>query len=336
MAQPIAIQAEVQVSRLTAEAARRALSSPVEASRRGEVRSITLTIPLLSDRNSYLVVRLPDTIVQDLMRQAREVPEPQRREFITDWVMRNQEAVLEQYIAGERTRRSFRYNVVPVRTPVTEAVPRRVDEEVRPQPARTTIIRPRAEPQPQAPVAQPPQAAPPQQEDRRRTVPPQPQGGQRPVVSPPQQPPPQVAPPRQAEQQLPPLPPQITGGNGSQQSPYVLAPALGRARGNGIDASELQGSLGITLEGVGTISFRLSFTASQLSRNRIQATRREAMTAIEGALARYAVQHGVDIHHSDYVTARRDAMHRIPGSIDGFARSAEDRDPEIGEYIRTH
>jgi len=112
MSQPF--QADVSVRTLQAGPARTAMASPVQM-RRGEVQSITLTIPLLSDRNSYLVVRLPDQAVRDLMAQARALPQEQRAGFIRDWVMRNQQAVLEQHIRSGGRSRQFRYDVVAER-----------------------------------------------------------------------------------------------------------------------------------------------------------------------------------------------------------------------------
>jgi hypothetical protein len=97
--------------------------------RRGQLRSVTLTIPLLSERNTYLVVRLPNEIVQDAVRQARELPEAERPAFLRDWVMRNQQAVLEQYVRTGRSERRFRYDVVPVPTRMGEVTPRRVEPE---------------------------------------------------------------------------------------------------------------------------------------------------------------------------------------------------------------
>ena len=126
MAQAAPVQAEVQRQTLSAADARRALENPV-AIRRGAVQSVTLTIPLLSERNSYLVVRLPDAVVQDLMRQAREVPDAERPAFVRDWVMRNQQAVLEQFVRAGRTERRFRYDVIPVPTRMGEVTPRRVE-----------------------------------------------------------------------------------------------------------------------------------------------------------------------------------------------------------------
>lgn len=134
MAQAAPVQADVQRTTLSASDARRQLENPVVV-RRGQVQSVTLTIPLLSERNAYLVVRLPDTVVQDLMRQAREVPEADRPAFVRDWIMRNQQAVLEQFVRANRSERRFRYDVVPVPTRMGEVTPRRVEQP--PQAERT-------------------------------------------------------------------------------------------------------------------------------------------------------------------------------------------------------
>ncbi|MEW6722463.1 MAG: hypothetical protein AB1324_04325 [Candidatus Micrarchaeota archaeon] len=140
MAQPSSLQAPVERQTLTSAQAQRALSNPVTL-RRGEVQSITLTIPLLSDRNSYLVVRLPDESVRALMSHLGTLPQDQRREFTVEWIMRNQQAVLDQYVRSGGSERRFRYDVVPIQAqpPILSSTPRRVDEQ-RP-PARETVPR---------------------------------------------------------------------------------------------------------------------------------------------------------------------------------------------------
>ncbi|MEW6035836.1 MAG: hypothetical protein AB1529_04445, partial [Candidatus Micrarchaeota archaeon] len=182
MAQPPVLQADVNVRSMRAAEARQAISNPVDV-RRGQVRSITLTIPLLTDRGSYLVVRLPDTVVQELLTQARTLPEAERPGFVRDWVMRNQQAVLEQYILSSRGQRRFRYNVVPVQAQpprVTEATPRRVEDQ--PPPVGTAV--PRREERPAEP--QPP--------GRGRVIQPGPvpQVPERPVVAPQPRPAPRI------------------------------------------------------------------------------------------------------------------------------------------------
>jgi hypothetical protein len=132
MAQPAPLQVEVHRATLTATAARDQLSNPLQTGRRGEIQSLTITVPLLSERNTYLSVRLPANVVQDLLTYVGTLPENQRRDYLSEWIVRNQQAVLSQYIQSGRTQRAFRYDVVPTRIEpsVVEAVPRRVEPQV--------------------------------------------------------------------------------------------------------------------------------------------------------------------------------------------------------------
>src|SRR5512143_3049153 len=145
MAQAAPLQAEVHRTTLTAAAAREQLTHPLETTRRGEIRSLAITVPLLSERNSYLVVRLPEQMVRDVLSYVGTLPEEQRRDYLAEWIIRNQQAVLSQYVQTGRTQRAFRYNVVPARIEpsVTEAVPRRVE----PQPPPVANAVPRREEQ---------------------------------------------------------------------------------------------------------------------------------------------------------------------------------------------
>jgi hypothetical protein len=129
MAQAAPLQAEAHRATLTAAAARDHMSHPLETTRSGEVRALTITVPLLSERNSYLVVRLPENLVRDVLSYAGTLPEDQRRDYLSEWIIRNQQAVLSQYIQSGRTSRAFRYDVVPARIQVTGAVPRRVEPQ---------------------------------------------------------------------------------------------------------------------------------------------------------------------------------------------------------------
>ncbi|MFH0885024.1 MAG: hypothetical protein V1861_04900 [Candidatus Micrarchaeota archaeon] len=221
MAQPSMVQAEVSIRNMNQSEAREAMANQVEI-RRGEVRSITLTIPLLSDQNSYLVVRLPEESVRSLMDHVATLPEGERNAFIKEWVMRNQAAVLEQYINSGQSSRHFRYDVVPVRveqaqepasreaqpaSPVASAVPSR-REQPSPQPpvleAEPLIIR-RTTTQEAVPSQNPPVQAPAEQA----------------IVSPPPE-------QRQREYAF-----RLSGsGSGTQEEPYVIEVQGEPARGS--------------------------------------------------------------------------------------------------------
>ncbi len=140
MAQAAPLQIEVHRTTLTAAAARDQLTNPVET-RRGEIRSLAITVPLLGERNTYLVARLPEPIVRELLTYTATLPEAQRRDYLAEWIIRNQQAVLSQYIQSGRSQRAFRYNAVPARIEpsVVEAVPRRVEQQ--PPPVANAVPR---------------------------------------------------------------------------------------------------------------------------------------------------------------------------------------------------
>ncbi len=128
MGQPL-LQVEAHRTTLTQAAARDQMQNPLSTSRRGEVQGLTITVPLITERNSYLVVRLPANVVQDLLTYVGTLPEDQRRSYLAEWIIRNQQSVLDSYIQGGRTSRPFSFNVVPTRIEpgVGETVPRRVE-----------------------------------------------------------------------------------------------------------------------------------------------------------------------------------------------------------------
>jgi len=140
------MQADVNVRTLRAQQARDAIANQVEI-KRGEVRGITLTIPLLTDANSYLVVRVPDAAVKELIEKAKSLPEAERPDFIREWVLKNQRAIIGQYVSSGGKARQFRYDVVPAQAvqaqppSVTAATPRRIE----PSPPPVAAVVPRRE-----------------------------------------------------------------------------------------------------------------------------------------------------------------------------------------------
>ncbi len=141
MGQSPLFQAEAHRTTLTQAAARDQMQNPLSTDRRGAVQSLTITVPLITERNSYLVVRLPANVVQDLLAHVGTLPEDQRRNYLSEWIIRNQQTVLEQYLHSGRSSRPFRYDVVPARMepPVGEAVPRRVEQQ--PPPVANAVPR---------------------------------------------------------------------------------------------------------------------------------------------------------------------------------------------------
>lgn len=326
--------ADVQLRTLRANEARQALSNPVEI-RNGAVRSITLTIPLLSDNNSYLVVRLPDASVQGLLTQARTLPEADRPGFIRDWIMRNQQAVIEQHLrAGGRDRR-FRYDVVPV--PVAQprtqdSTPRRVEPTPQPPvttsvPSRTTSPQstppqqaaPATPPQQAAPVAPPQQAQPQQPQTRGRTI--QPGAPTAPVVAPPvstQQPTerPIVAPaPQQRQEEQ-----WWLGGEGTRRSPYRIRLLTRRATGNGTDASELIIPISVTSVG----RFEVSVTLNQVSASRFEASYNEILQLIRRGYAQTEGGRGGTVRLSGIppmATLRSTLYGQLPADLRRYAET---------------
>lgn len=121
-------EAEVRLQLLPAAQARKQMESPLEM-RKGEIKGMTLTIPLLSGPNSYLVVKIPGQAVNELTEQVKTVPEDKRAAFIRQWVMSNQQAALEKYVRDGRTEKRFMYDIVPMRsslppgTSITKKIP---------------------------------------------------------------------------------------------------------------------------------------------------------------------------------------------------------------------
>lgn len=104
------------------EVARQRPDSLVDV-RGGEVRGITIAVPLTEERK-WLVARMPESAVQALLAQATALPESQRSSFINDWIRRNQEAVYDAYLqfteSGGSGRR-FTYAVVLPESPSAQA-----------------------------------------------------------------------------------------------------------------------------------------------------------------------------------------------------------------------
>ncbi|MFH0885023.1 MAG: hypothetical protein V1861_04895 [Candidatus Micrarchaeota archaeon] len=344
MTQPTALQADVQLRTLRANEAREAISNPVDI-RRGEVRTITLTIPLLTDRNSYLVVRLPDQAVQDLLSHVRTLPTNERNNFIREWVMRNQQAVIEQHVRIGGRERRFRYDVVPVQAQprVSESTPRRVE----PQPPVSATV-PRREP----PAQVPPQAAPqsrviqpggaPPAQPARREAPAQPApapvvvqppavGTARPIERP-------VPAPAPVRRELPPFPAQIRGGNGSSRTPYRVyksAAEVEQARrrsGQDIADSTIEAPITLSIEGLGDIRFTVAFTARQLTNSARGRTSTELWGIMRQTAERVAAERGVRMEPATL----RDAQRAFNRGFASIIQRTESSDENLAAYLRSH
>ncbi|MFH1520374.1 MAG: hypothetical protein ABID61_01890 [Candidatus Micrarchaeota archaeon] len=76
-----------------------------------EVTSITLTLPLLSAKNGYLVIHFPKEPVKKIFDQAKSLPREQQILFVQDWLVKNQNVALNKYL-HDTTVHSFRCNMV--------------------------------------------------------------------------------------------------------------------------------------------------------------------------------------------------------------------------------
>ncbi len=288
MANPAQVQADVNLRTLRT----RDVSQPVEM-RGGQVRSITLNIPLLTAPNAYLVVRLPDSVVSGLLTHVRTLPEQQRADFLREWVMRNQEAVLDQYVRSGASSRRFRYNVVPVQSiTLADITPRRVEPPAQPAP-RPVAPNPLASAPPGQrpgrviqPGGQPPPATARREETRqpaRPPVPPAPEVRERPVA----------APPTPARVELPPMPREITGGNGSTANPYTVyrtardAERIRRTRSETL----VDGSFRVQIEGFGELVFRVFLSEAQMEPSVRGRTRQELWRIFQAVFQRAAAEH---------------------------------------------
>lgn len=76
-----------------------------------EVTSITLTLPLLSAKNSYLVIHFPEEPVRTLMDRAKMLPKEQQVSFVQEWLVKNQNIALNQYL-HDTSVHSFRCDTI--------------------------------------------------------------------------------------------------------------------------------------------------------------------------------------------------------------------------------
>jgi len=117
----------------------------LEKNKQGEITGMTLAVPIFSERNSFLVVHLPKSVVQDLIREATAKPESQRDAFVRRWVADNQQAIYEQYSSSGGMKR-FDYSVVPVTgAKMSEVTPRRAEPEKPPVVTSTPVRVPEKE-----------------------------------------------------------------------------------------------------------------------------------------------------------------------------------------------
>jgi hypothetical protein len=319
MAQPASVQAEVQRNILSTGAARHQISHPVEM-RRGDLRSVTLTIPLL-EKGAFLVVKLPIPIVQEVVRQSRELPESERSQFVREWIMRNQQAVLEQYVQSGRGQKRFRYDVIPSLAPsVTESTPKRVRE---PYPPKTAprVIQPEEKPEQKKPEEAP--KAPP------RVIQPE-------IPAPKQESPKERPVPIETKRELPPFPSQIKSGNGTSAKPFEVYLSRSEVEREGKRERKTESEaiivvpLNLDIEGLGSLRFRIAFKARQITKSARSATQSELWSILRQSADRVAAERNIRVDNTAFRTAQQGYFKSFPSMMDQIERTDED----LGRYLR--
>ena len=299
---------------LTQAAARQLMENPVQVTR-GRVTRITLIVPTFEAQNrqrrhAYLVAHIPQERVNELIQHLGTLPEAQRGAFVRSYIQANQQAMISSYLGNRRAR--FRFDAV---------VPGSVTSAPAPQPARSPTPRRTSSPpaERRTPSPTPRRSTPPQvsaSEPRERPVP-----GPRPA--------PRV--------QLPELPAQVTGGNGTRTRPYVVRLRAGRSS-RGVGSTEVNFPITFTV-GLGAggssttrIYVQVHATASQLANSRVNATSSELRTIIQACFARRAAERSSRLES----TSRRDALRQIPRTVRAIAQRAGEHDSDVREYIQSH
>ena len=290
------LQADVQVRTMQAAQANQALSSPVQT-RRGEVQGITLTIPLLTERNAYLVVKLPDQAVRELVEKARALPENQRAAFIRGWVMRNQQAILEQHVRSPAGTKSFRYDVVPVAVqPVAKATPQRTEP---PKPPAAAAVPSRRE----MPTERRIQPGPSATRSQLPPLPAQVKGG--------------------------------GGSRASPYVVYRSDADMRRLRAQSSSSAKdtiIEMPFRIDVEGLGSVYFTVRASASQLTKSARSATATELWRIFQASMQRIAAERGVRLDS----TAVRDARRMFNQSFPRVMQNVEAQDKGLREYLGSH
>lgn len=116
-------KAEAKVVQLPDATAIEQINRPLDI-KNGEIEGITLTMPT-STPGSYLVVRLPDEVVDEMVNYYKSLLPSMRAGFLDDWISKNQEKALEEYLGGAGN--SFSFDAVPARPNpyLSHATPRR-------------------------------------------------------------------------------------------------------------------------------------------------------------------------------------------------------------------
>lgn len=112
------------VETLGESVARRHLIKPAKV-KGGKVTGITIMVPLLSKKDSYLVLKLPTAEVDELLKHVSTLPKGERAGVVRDWVIKNQELMLKEYIKSGR-KQAFSFNLASI-VPTPDKKPEKVD-----------------------------------------------------------------------------------------------------------------------------------------------------------------------------------------------------------------
>jgi len=86
--------------------------NPIETNKRGEITGIVLSVPVYTERNAFLVVHIPQPVVQQLINSVASKPESERAQFIREWIKQNQLAIYDQYMSSGSKTMGFNFEVV--------------------------------------------------------------------------------------------------------------------------------------------------------------------------------------------------------------------------------
>jgi len=319
IAEPQTLQAEVQVKVLKPAEAKKAIDNAVET-KNGQVKGITLTISILSPPDTYLVVRLPEKAVQDLLRTASALPADSQERFVSYWVMKNQNAVIGKHLENERLKK-FTFTVVPASEialpPKTiEATPKRAEEKTQTPVSRTG----------------PPLTAVPIPTEERKNPPSVPAVGSGKLET---KPPPS---PAVEMRETPSLPKEIKGGNGTKARPFEVYRSSIAVRKGAKEEAKSEGEnyvafpVELKIEGIQTAYFTVNLTVSQITKKMRGKTQTDLWSILKDAILAVAAEKGVKLDESAF----KDARPRMSANYTRLVEAAEKSDPAIRRYMNTH
>lgn len=294
-----------------------AFQNPVETNGKGEITGIVLSVPVFYEKNSFLVVRIPKNVVQDLIRSTAAKPESERAQFIRDWIKQNQLAIYDQYVASGGKATHFDYDLVPLtRLGVTPKLA---------EPPSRAMTPAKVEPPPRVFPAerQKEETAP-----AKRTM--------RIEEKPPEKPEEKVAfetpARRSAKIEVPPLPKGVRG-NGSPKSPYQFS-VPGNKESSGTGASEVffPFSLKIPIKNSDPmpITIQAVLTLSQLKKD----TRGDTETAIFQFCAGIIQHHVAENRHEFDNTVLNTVKFNIVKAVTGVIDQVIDKHPDTLNYLK--